>query len=180
MGIMKVQTFFSIVRMIKTFPFDWTLITKEGSIVHWNRESIVQKAIEENCSHVLFVDTDMVFDADAAGRLLRRDKDIIGVDYNTRKLPTVSTVKIHDENGDFIKEEKDGLLKCAGVGTGFMLIKTLVFTKLSHPWFMFESNDKGEVVYGEDMWFCNKARKAGFEIFADLTIKVGHIGDYIY
>ena len=177
---MKVQTFFSIVRMIKTFPFDWTLITKEGSIVHWNRESIVKRAIEEKCSHVLFVDTDMVFEADAAERLLKRDKDIIGVDCNTRKLPTVSTLKIHDENGDIINEEKDGLLKCAGVGTGFMLIKSSVFEKLSHPWFMFESDDRGEVKYGEDMWFARLARKAGFEIFADLTIKVGHIGDYIY
>src|SRR3990167_457179 len=44
----------------------------------------------------------------------------------------------------------------------------------------FESNDKGELVCGEDMWFCRKAIKAGYDIWADSTVKVGHLGEFEY
>jgi len=180
-GTIKTKTVFSILRMIKRSSFDWIVITKEGSILHWNREHIVKQAIEGKCTHVLFIDSDMWFEADAAERLLKRDKDIIGVQYNLRQTPLTSTVKIWDENGkELMEEHPDGLVKVAGVATGFMLIKTSVFEKLTEPWFFWESDEKGEVKTGEDSWFCNKARKAGFDIWLDATIVMKHIGDYLY
>src|SRR3990167_834852 len=179
-GTVKTKTLFSIVRMLKQSSFSYDIITKDGSMLHWNREHIVKQAIERECSHVLFIDSDMFFEGDAAERLLARDKDIIGVPYNMKELPAKTTLKIHDENGNIIQEEYDGLMKCAAVGTGFMLIKISVFEKLSEPWFFFESNDKGEVVKGEDVLFCMKARKAGFDIFCDMTISIKHIGEFLY
>lgn len=180
-GSIHIKTFFSIIKTIKSIPFEWRLIEKEGSIIHWNRESLVSRAIEEGCSHVLFVDTDMVFEGDALGRLLKRDKDIIGVPYHLRTLPLTNTLKVHAEDGSILNEEHPGgLMRCAGVGTGFLLIRTSVFGKLSHPWFFWESDNKGEVVCGEDMWFCRKARQAGFDIWCDMTINMGHIGSYVY
>ena len=180
-GTVKTKTLFSIIRMFKQSSFEYIIVTPESCYVHWSREYIVQRAIERKCSHVLFIDSDMFFEGNAAEQLLKRDKDIIGVQYNLRQLPAISTLKVTDESGNKIQEEyPDGLLKCIAVATGFLLIKTSVFEKLSEPWFFFESNDKGEVVYGEDMWFCQKARRAGFDIWCDTTIKVGHIGDYIY
>ena len=180
MGIVKTKTLFSIVQLIKKFP-DTNLVTWEGCNVHQARENIVMEALKGDCTHILFIDSDMIFEADAVGTLLSRDRDIIGVDYNMRKLPLISTVKIHDEEGNIVKKDlPGGTFECYAVSTGFMLIKREVFEKLAHPWFMMEHDDKGNMVVGSDMWFCREARRAGYSIICDPSIKVGHIGDYIY
>ena len=180
-GTMKTKTVFSILRMIKHSSFKYDIVTKESSILHWSREHIVKQAIEGKCTHVLFIDSDMFFDADTADRLLKRDKDIIGVPAHLRQLPLTSTIKIHTDDGQIIKEETpDGLLKCAAVGAGILLIKTSVFEKIKEPWFFWETNDKGEVVTGEDNWFCREARRAGFDIWCDTTVVVKHIGDFFF
>ncbi|GAI93114.1 unnamed protein product, partial [marine sediment metagenome] len=53
-------------------------------------------------------------------------------------------------------------------GAGFLLVKREVFEKLPYPWFSFE---KG----GEDLYFCDKARENGFEIWADMSVLLGHL-----
>ena len=184
-GTIKTKTTFSLIRMLKKFPHDYNFLEVEGSVLHHNREYLAQTAIELKSTHLLFVDSDMVFPEDALSRLLSRDKDIIGSTANGRGMgvfagfaPT-TTHKIKD--GEITINEKHGdLLKCTGVGTGFMLIRIEVFKKLKQPWFFWESNEKGELVTGEDMWFCRKARESGFDIWCDTSIKMGHIGDYIY
>ena len=167
-------------RMVKQIPYEWDLLTREGSVLHYGRETLVKMAIEKECSHVMFIDTDMYFEGDAVERLVKRDKDVIGVSYNRRKFPLETTLSIHDKDGTVINEEKDGMLKCAGVATGFLLIKTDVFKKLKHPWFFWESDEEGELLTGEDVWFCRKAREAGYDIWADMTVKVGHVGEAVY
>lgn len=180
-GTIKSQTVLCLIRLLKELTCDYAVIIKDGSILHANREIIVERAIELKCTHLLFIDSDMYFEPDAASRLLKRDKDIVGVHYNLRQLPPTSTVHMpKDTKANIVKEHPDGFLKCDAVGTGFLLIKTAVFEKLSHPWFFWGSNDKGEVTTGEDYWFCTKAREAGYYIWVDLTIPIKHIGDYLY
>jgi len=46
-------------------------------------------------------------------------------------------------------------------------------------WFEFlKDPSSGEL--GEDISFCLKARECGYEIYADSTIQVGHVGNYAY
>ena len=180
-GSVKTKTMLSILGMIKTLPFQWNTVLRNACLVHTSREVIVEKAIEMGSTHLIFIDADMTFEPDALRRLFERGKEIIGVATHLRQLPLVSTLKkqLGDEP-EIWEETPDGLVKCAGAGTGFLLIDLSVFKKLSKPWFFFESNDKGELVLGEDMWFCKKARDAGYDIWADLTVKVGHLGEYEY
>lgn len=173
-GTIKSHTAFCLCRALKDFPYEYDVLFKEGSILHWNRESLAKKAIELGATHLLYLDADMSFDKDAIVRLIKRNKDIIGGAYNLRRLPSVTTVKSDKPLG------KGKLVTCDAVGTGFMLVKTDVFKKLSHPWFFWESDDKGEVLTGEDYWFCRKARQAGYKVWVDLSIKLGHIGDFSY
>ena len=178
-GTVKTKTVLSLLGMIKKMPYRWNTVMRNACLIHTNREVITQKAIELGSTHLLFVDDDMTFEPDAFNRLFDRKKEIIGVATHLRQFPLTSTLKDLDENGNKIWEEyPDGLIKCAGVGTGFLLIDLSVFKKIPQPWYFFESNDKGELVCGEDMWFCRKAIKAGYDIWADSTIKVGHLGEY--
>ena len=150
-------------------------------MLHWNREELVKQAQKLNATHLLFVDDDMVFEKDAVIKLVERDKDIVGVHYNCRKFPPTTTVHMDEEKKKSIKwENPDGFMTCDAVGTGFMLIDLRVFDKLKEPWFFWKTNEQGEVVEGEDYWFCRIAREAGFEVWCDLTIPVKHIGDFLY
>lgn len=180
LGSIHVDTAMSLFRMLKDFPYDYDVISKRGSILHHNRESIIKIALENKCTHLLFVDTDMVFNSDAALKLLNLKKDIIGVQVNTKQDPPKTIVNMSLEKWERLRDTGESLSTCDSVGTGFMLIDLKIMKKLPKPWFFWKSNDKGEIVESEDYWFCRQAREAGYEVWVDLTIPVGHIGDKIY
>ncbi len=140
-GSVLTKTFFSVVQLVKTME-NTSLVTWEGCNVHQSRTNIVREAQRGKCSHLLFIDSDMVFKPEAVQTLIDHDKDIIGVNTHIRKLPLTSTIKLHDKHGTKLFEMKDELFECCAVGTGFMLIKMSVFDKLSTPWFAFEFDKK--------------------------------------
>lgn len=180
-GTIKTKTVASLVATIRSLHHPNVLLMQEGSVLHWNREELVKAAIKRNATHLLFVDDDMVFEKDAANRLMERNKDIVGVHYNCRKFPATTTVHMDAEKKKNIQwENPDGFMTCDAVGTGFLLINLDVFKKLKEPWFFWKTNEQGEVVEGEDYWFCRLAREAGFEVWIDLTVKVLHIGDHLF
>lgn len=183
-GLIKPQTVICLYRMVDALnekSYRHNLTIRDGGALHDNRALIAKSAIERGCTHLLFVDSDMSFERDAVIKLLERDKDVIGVNYNLRKHPPTTTVKMDEERKKRIKEEcPDGLSKCNGLGTGFLLIKTSVFPKLTTPWFSFETSDNGDTTVGEDYWFCRKVKEAGIDIWVDLSISIKHIGDYLY
>src|SRR3990167_741826 len=143
-GTIKTKTVESLIKLFKKYP-DATFLSHEGSIIHHMRERLVKKAIELECTHLLFVDSDMVFEPEAVEKLLEADTDVVGADYNRRKLPLESS------------RREDS------VATGFMLIKLSIFEFLPEPWFFWESNGDGDLVTGEDYWFCRLAKNNGFK-----------------
>ena len=61
-------------------------------------------------------------------------------------------------------------------GMGFMLIKKGVFEKVEYPWFCQLKKQIGDLedYCSEDVAFCHLAKKAGFKIFIDPQMVVGH------
>lgn len=139
---------------------------------------LVKEAIKNGATHLFFVDSDMLFPTDTIKRLLAHDKDIISVDYNKRKFPLQSVLALLPDT----EKSETELYKVAVVGTGIMLINLEIFKdpKMDKNWFSFGRNAEGEHVMGEDGWFCNTAREAGYDIWVDSTIKVVHLGEYGY
>lgn len=178
-GTIKAKTAVAIAQALRDYQAK--IIMWESCLVHQNRENIGKEFLSSNSTHLLFIDTDILFNPSIIQILLDRDKDIIGANYYIRDLPRKSTVKIHDENGNILKiDQKDGTFECFAVGTGFMLIKRKVFETLPHPWFSFEQDDKGNTTCGEDIYFCKQARKHGFRVFCDPNLNVKHLGDFAY
>lgn len=171
-GVIKAQTVNSLLGLVKNLKCEYYTLLQEGSILHAVRESLVYKALELKCTHILFIDSDMVFEKDAFERLLKRKKDIVGVSYNMRRLPLqkIQWKAVGKAKGDFYEVE--------AVPTGFMLINLKIVDYMTHPWFFWQVNNIGETVTGEDYWFCALARKAGFKIWLDKSINILHIGDY--
>jgi len=138
---------------------------------------LVRMVRQEHYSHTLFVDDDMSFPADGAERLFAHGKHIIAANYTCRVFPVLP---LSGHNGMRVfSKGKTGLQQVDYAPTGFMLIDNSVFDKLDMPWFQttFQPHDP-ENWMSDDVWFCNKARAAGFEIWVDhdLSNEIGHVG----
>ncbi len=159
-----------------------------GGYKPYNVNKLIASAQEHGATHFMSIDTDMIFPTSGIIRLLDHDKDIVGAAYNARGNPTAgnpmqTVIKMADAKGNPINASADAmpkhLFKCSGLGLGFTLIKMSVFDKLEKPYFRDFESPEGEH-HTEDIEFCNKAMKAGFDIWCSPTIKIGHIGTYTY
>jgi hypothetical protein len=156
----------------------------EGTLIANQRAELTLDAMREGCSHVLFIDSDMRFPQDMIGRLLKHDLDIVATNCARRRMPTGPTAQIYKDNGDrelvWTMPESTGLQEVGSVGMGVMLIKSSVFKALSEPWYEtpWRSDKRGYI--GEDVFFCNKARSAGFKIWIDHDVskEIGHVGTF--
>ena len=140
----------------------------------------------------LWIDSDIVFNTEQFYRLVAHDKDIAAGWYMTEDGRTTSVahwleegdfrsnggVMNHETGESMSKRKKPFTVDYTGFG--WVLIKNGVFEheKMKYPWFapkmqVFESGEVQDMC-GEDVSFCLDAMDAGFEIWCDPTIRVGH------
>ena len=164
-----------------TSSADLALITISGTLIVNQRTGLAQSSMDMGCTHVLFIDSDMRFPKDGLERLLAHDKDIVAANYCTRKFPMNPVAFSNDQNSDrvFTNPDSTGLEPVAAIGMGFMLIKCEVFEKIAEPYFMIGYSQANKVYTGEDIYFCRKARSAGYEVLLDhdLSKEIGHTGE---
>jgi len=193
-GFIKTETVASLVNLLGSTPVNYQFYAPMSCYIHMNREESVQRAFEMGADYILFIDADMIFPTDALTKLLNLDKDIASVTYNYRRLPQTSIVTL-DEKYDADYQDvddtktKDGQIPLSAIknpfrvkacGGGFLLIKMDVFNKIKRPWFFFEPETETTQPVGEDVWFCDRARELGYEIWIDPSIEMGHVGNIIY
>jgi len=159
-----------------------SIMSPQGSVIAALRHSAT-KAVMQNptATHLLFVDSDMDFPRTALHRLLAWDKDIVAANCTTRKHPVEQTA--HDFNHDKIdSRDKDGIVAVRQVGLAIALIRTEVIKKLRPPLYLNDWIPAISDYCGEDVYFCQVAQAAGFEVFIDheLSVEIGHVGSYIY
>ncbi len=181
-GTIKDKTVYSLAQLLinsRDIEVDFSIQT--GCYVTINRNYLVSKAQSAEASHILFIDGDMTFDQNLLKSLLSHNKDIVGTAANYRKLPLKYAIKALDENGGnggTPAEIPNELFKCYALG-GIFLVDMRVFSRIDQPWFQFE-HEGIMTKTGEDVWFCEQAHKKGIDVWCDPSIRVGHIGDYIF
>jgi hypothetical protein len=156
-------------------------------VVSASRNAITEKAGHD---YLMWIDSDMKFPPYGIYRLIQRDKDIIGGLYFRKEVDARPQIyKLNDE-GFFetmydIPTMKEPF-QVDGIATGFLLIKRKVLEAFTpefcnENWYPFDMgrgpSNKEE---GEDLSFCRRARKLGFEIWCDPTIPLGHVGRKIF
>ena len=158
-------------------PNSYTM-TVHGQSPAKSRNMIVEKAIENECTHIFFLDDDMIPPPDTLLKLLAHNKDVVSALYLLRAFPHRPALfdKAYD-NGRCkfmnMTGDKSGLVQAVNCGLGAVLIATEVFKVLKQPWVRL-----GEIIEDEwcdDVGFFNRVRKAGFKIWCDLDAPVGHM-----
>lgn len=146
-------------------------------VVH-SRNLIIKYFLENNYDYLLSLDQDVIPPKDVIEKLLKFQKDIIsGVYYGFFLIDGVKKLRPllyeYTEDGrkrnlnlDEVKDEK--LIKVKECGAGCLLVKKDVLKKVKFGLLP----DKTTT---DDVYFCHKAREAGYEIFAYTGVKAKHL-----
>jgi hypothetical protein len=150
------------------------VIRANSSDIDLMRNSIVAEAQQKKCSHLLFLDTDMIYPQDTIQKLLDHNLDIVGA-LTFKRYPPFNPILYVGKKYklQYMYPYPEGLVELTATGTGCLLINMKVFNKLEKPYFEFSHNEGKPV--GEDIGFCYKAGDAGFDVHVDTTIKTIHI-----
>lgn len=168
------------------------LLTSNDSILHKNRNILVDMFLDSGADYLIFIDSDMGFAPESVLRLIASAKvmnaDIIGAaglqKTESRRFCCELLYPLQMHNGT-------NLIQAAGIGTAFLLISRKVLEHLAYPAVKFKISPASEKFYAqifeneideegnfwsEDYSFCRKARKAGFSVWLDPSIELSHIG----
>lgn len=137
------------------------------------RNRIVEEVLKNNSDYLLFIDADMVFPPDLLLRLIKHDKDLVNALAFRRITPHYPCIFKWDADNKCYQTMSytTGLKEVEATGMAAMLIRTDIFKSLKKPWYYYRDN-----LFSSDLTFCENARKAGFKIYVDSDLKIGHIG----
>jgi len=155
-----------------------------GDQIDQTRNQIATQALDYD--YLFSVDSDIVLPSDALIKMLAADVDMISGLYIQRK-PEVQILEVYKqlENGavvniPYAEIENRGVVEIAAAGFGCVLIRCDVIRKMTEPYFVYHSALDHAHTVSEDVYFCMQARKLGFKIWADSSIKCDHIGSTTY
>jgi hypothetical protein len=176
---------------------DLTMISVTGHNLCEQRSKIWAQAAAWKATHLLYVDSDMVFPENALAQLLSHQKEIVGVNYPRKYYPYWPTAYEDTEEHTgvvFTRDDSIGLYEVKHLGFGLVLIDMSVFDVLVEnnpagpdgaippPFFHFPATKDGTKWMGEDVYFCRRARSLGFKVYIDhdLSQSIQHIGPWHY
>lgn len=151
-------------------------------LIQYARERFAQAVMELDADYLLMIDDDMLAPPDLFYKLVENDKDICGALAFTRNPDHKPVIYDVIEGIDPITKKefyvnkfsmnypRNTLVECDAVGFGAVLIKRRVIEAMKEPRFM------GLTGCGEDITFCYKAKKLGFQVWMDTRVKLGHLG----
>lgn len=155
-----------------------------GSLIYEARNDIVKQAIKKDVDYVMWFDSDMLFPADTLERMIKHmedGKDIVTGIYFRRRAPFTPVLfsKLDLANGKCEGCEdypEDAPFEVDGCGFGCVIVRKTVLLDMMlnyRTWF------NPEYGCGEDLAFCRRAKELGYKIWADPSIKCGHVGQVI-
>lgn len=162
------------------------------------RSQMATDALADGFEELMWIDSDMGFDADSVDSLRKHKLPFVSGIYAKKGMRALSCC-LMPETREVIFGKGGGLIEIKYAAAGFMLTHRNVYTTIAKrmrlpecnkrfghitvPYFlpMIVREEKGGHWYlGEDFSFCERARICGFSIMADTTIRLDHIGKHSY
>ncbi len=169
-------------------------VVASGSLLVAERNRLVEAFMQTDCTHMLFIDSDLGWPAQAILEMLKKDMDVMAGCYPARKGKDFFFRPICRPDGSLEVDIDKKLIKMQYIPAGFMLIKRNVIETIreDNPQLYFEPKYKSEhsscgymlfntelmdgEFWGEDYVFCKILHKSGFDIWCDPLIQFDHAG----
>jgi hypothetical protein len=154
------------------------------------RNSAACDFMNSDCTHILFIDADIVFTANHVKLLLCNDVDVVGGLYPKKaegQIQWVCNSLPHRPEAD-----ERGLLPLKHIGTGFLMVKREVLQKMldtyrdemsyleaeidTQRWDFFPMRIIDNRYISEDWFFCDRARALGYTVYGDTKVILRHLG----
>ncbi len=169
----------------------WT--TGKESDVARARNIALKSFLNSSATHLLFIDADMGWDAEAVLQLLASGKDLVAA-AGPRKQHPISFCTLL-KGPPVLTCPETGLIEAEYVGTGFMMISRACAQKM---WDAYEdlayldgdNNAEFRAVFSTSIWekrywsedytFCRRWREIGGQVWIDPRCRLEHVGNFIY
>lgn len=197
-GLMQDQFLPGVLDLFKDRTYDMHVRQYIDPYLVLGRNTAATDFLSTDCTHYLNIDTDMVFRALHARRLIEDDVDVVGGLYPKKaqgKIQWVCNALPHRPEPD-----ERGLLPLKHVGTGFLMVKRAVFEKMVETdgdkiGYLEAEIDKPNYDFfqmplvmvdgkrrklSEDWYFCERAAQLGFTVYGDTKVILRHIGTVIF
>lgn len=155
------------------------------------RALLVAKFLSSDATDLVFVDSDVLWEAGALIRLIEHPVDFVAGVYPQRCEPEGYPISwILDRKQ--LQAEPNGLLEVEGVPAGFTRMSRAMLEKMvgfypntefhcadapnERAWALFDPYRIGKLKLGEDYAFCRRWRDIGGKVWIDPEIKMGHVG----
>ena len=146
-----------------------------GTLVYIARNRLAHRAIRDGYTHVLWLDSDMIFRDSIVEDLLFCGKDMVCGAFVSRRPPYGPCVYTDiSDPGNMKKVEGFGTEPFRVDGCGFAAVLTSV-SLLDAVQSCFGTCFRPTEQYGEDLAFCDRVKGLGREIWCEPTVRPGHI-----
>ena len=169
--------------------YDFQLAVKSKTEQFRARNAIVKAALQYSADYIWMLDDDHIIDInetqysskayDLPVKLVKHLEDhpeigVVGALYYQRGADCYPVImqELPDEPRPYFlthAEVSHRMQKLSVTGGGCMMIRTSVFDKIGDPWFAPEHD------WGTDIQLCKKVREAGFEVWCDTSLQIGHL-----
>lgn len=147
---------------------------QSGTLVYIARNRLANKAINDHYTHVLWIDSDMVFNEKIYEDLMDVGKEMVCGAFVSRRPPYGPCIYSSIEENAIEKVKNFGTRPFRVDGCGFALVLTSV-ELLQAVTQKFGTCFQPTPYYGEDLAFCWRVKQLGREIWCEPTVRPGHI-----
>lgn len=168
-----VQSLQALTKKLYKDGINFDVMIETGTLVYAARDKLSRYAMERDYTHVLWLDSDMVFSESLLDDLMFSGKNFVTGLACSRRPPYVSCVFKDLISFERYEEFPSDTFKVAGCGFACVLISVDI---LREVWASFSTCFCPEKSLGEDLAFCKRARFCNYEIWAEPGARLGHIG----
>jgi hypothetical protein len=157
-----------------------------GSVITIARRNLTEIFLQSDFDYAWWIDSDMKFPIDAPLRLLKRGVPLVGCNYRRRRFPNPGFTGMMGQPGNFrelVTDDNSPAIEDVDVlPHGCVMVHRSVYEKIPQPHYLQEFVEELNLEIGEDIYFCRKARDAGFNVWCDheLSREISHIGIFHY
>lgn len=178
MDFVHVEFMRSLVNLIiklKRDSIQFDIDIESGTLVYLARDRIANKAINEGYTHVLWLDSDMVFNENILEDLMFCGEQFVTGIYHARRKGYASVIfkRIDINHLERFEEYPKEPFRIEGCGFGCVLIDVEILRAVCR---------KNNTCFtplpnlGEDIAFCKRAHDLGYTLWCEPTVVCGHIG----